>query len=214
MTKDPSRIRIRSIQESSPRKTRTACSSVFGLHSVVTLLDRFLNIYMVKGVMTYVLTIRNQTHYFGVQNLKRAMQRPEGVGLLTVSNHVTTIDSASLFAPQMHFRDLLETRNCGLWNVAREDQPFGTLFLSMMSPLVKIMPIFRGGGVYQIALSNFIQRVKYGEWCHIFPEGRTYQVRIRVSLNDRINCSHAGMISTAVFERAVVRGLRTAVWVP
>ena len=164
--------------------------------------------------MTYVLTIRNQTHYFGVQNLQRAMQRPEGVGLLTVSNHVTTIDSASLFAPQMHFRDLLDTRNCGLWNVAREDQPFGTLFLSMMSPLVKIMPIFRGGGVYQIALSNFIQRVKYGEWCHIFPEGRTYQVQMLRSLKDRTNCSRVGMISIAASEQVVVLDLRTAAWGP
>lgn len=145
----------------------------------------FIDIYAVKGIMTYVLTIRNQTHYFGVHNLRDAINRPEGVGLLTVCNHVTTIDSASLFAPQMHFRDLLDTRNCGLWNVAREDQPFGTRFLSMICPLVKIMPIFRGGGVYQIALSNFIQRVKFGEWCHIFPEGRTYQVLSSTPFNPR-----------------------------
>ena len=39
------------------------------------------------------------------------------------------------------------------------------------------MPIHRGGGVYQIALDNFIQRIKYGDWGHIFPEGRTYQVQ-------------------------------------
>ena len=52
----------------------------------------------------FLLTIRNQTHYFGVKNLRTALDRPDGVGLLTVSNHVTTIDSASLPCPNIHFR--------------------------------------------------------------------------------------------------------------
>ena len=49
--------------------------------------------------MQYVLTIRNHTHYFGIHNLYNALERPDGVGLLSVSNHVTTIDSASLPTP-------------------------------------------------------------------------------------------------------------------
>lgn len=126
--------------------------------------------------MQYLLTIRNHTHYFGIHNLRDALARPDGVGLLTVSNHVTTIDSASLTSPLVHFKDLLNPHNCGYWNLAREDQTHEKLSKSMITSLVKIMPIHRGGGVYQIALTNFIQRIKYGEWGHIFPEGRTYQV--------------------------------------
>lgn len=53
--------------------------------------------------MQYVLTIRNHTHYFGIHNLHAALERPEGVGLLSVSNHVTTIDSASLPTPLIQF---------------------------------------------------------------------------------------------------------------
>ena len=45
----------------------------------------------------------------------------------------------------------------------------------MICSLIKIMPIDRSGGVNQIGLSNFIQRGKYGDWIHIFPEGKTYQ---------------------------------------
>ncbi|KAK8806134.1 hypothetical protein WA171_007219 [Blastocystis sp. BT1] len=140
---------------------------------------RFLDIYAVKGVMQYLLTIRNQTHYFGVKNLRTALDRPDGVGLLTVSNHVTTIDSASLPCPNIHFRDLLNPRNCGYWNLAREDQTFETAPKAMICSLAKLMPIHRGGGVYQIALDNFIQRIKYGDWGHIFPEGRTYQEQLK-----------------------------------
>ena len=56
---------------------------------------------------------------------------------------------------------------------------FNTLFKSMFSSLVKIMPIDRNGGVNQIALSNFTQRAKYGDWVHMFPEGRTYQDQLK-----------------------------------
>lgn len=140
---------------------------------------RFIDMYTVKGVMNYLLMIRNHTHYFGIHNLRDCLDRPENVGLLTVSNHVTTIDSASLPSPLMHFKDLLNPRNCGYWNLAREDETHESVPKSMVTSLVKIMPIHRGGGVHQIALTNFIQRVKNGEWCHIFPEGRTYQVSMK-----------------------------------
>lgn len=126
--------------------------------------------------MTYLLTRRNSTHYYGVENLKSALERPDGVSLLTVSNHVSTIDSASLPSPVVSFRDMLNPHNCGFWNLAREDQTSETTLKAMIVATVKIMPVWRGGGVYQTAVTNFIARLRNGEWCHIFPEGRTYQV--------------------------------------
>lgn len=56
---------------------------------------------------------------------------------------------------------------------------FNTLLKSMGSSLVKIMPVDRNGGVDQIALANFTQRAKYGDWVHMFPEGRTYQDQLK-----------------------------------
>ena len=108
--------------------------------------------------------------------MNQCLDRPEGVGLLTVSNHVTTIDSAALPSPVIPAKKLFDARNCGYWNLAREDQTHNNLGVSMITSLVKIMPIHRGGGVFQIALTNFIQRIRNGDWGHIFPEGRTYQV--------------------------------------
>ena len=46
--------------------------------------------------MKYVVNVRNKTHFYGLSNLLDALNRPEGAGLLTVCNHVTTIDSASI----------------------------------------------------------------------------------------------------------------------
>ena len=56
---------------------------------------------------------------------------------------------------------------------------FSTFLKSMASSLVKIMPVDRNGGVDQIALSNFTQRAKYGDWVHLCPEGRTYQDQLK-----------------------------------
>ena len=41
------------------------------------------------------------------------------------------------------------------------------------------MPICRGAGVFQVLLSDFIQRGKNGDWIHMFPEGRTYQDQLK-----------------------------------
>ena len=108
----------------------------------------FIDIYAVKGIMTYVLTIRNQTHYFGVHNLRDAMNRPEGVGLLTVCNHVTTLDSASIvpsiipFCSSRCFRSwlaqLVKSRNCGYWNLGAEEIMFDKPVKAGISSLVKV----------------------------------------------------------------------------
>lgn len=37
------------------------------------------------------------------------------------------------------------------------------------------MPVDRNGGVFQMALADFAQRAIFGDWIHMFPEGRTYQ---------------------------------------
>lgn len=41
------------------------------------------------------------------------------------------------------------------------------------------MPVNRNGGVFQVLLSDFIQRGKNGDWIHMFPEGRTYQDQLK-----------------------------------
>lgn len=46
--------------------------------------------------MQYLMHVRNKVHHYGVENLLSVLNRPEDVGLLTVCNHVTTLDSASI----------------------------------------------------------------------------------------------------------------------
>lgn len=57
---------------------------------------RLMDTLLVRYSMQYVMHVRNKVHHFGLNNLFNALNRPEGVGLLTVCNHVTTLDSASI----------------------------------------------------------------------------------------------------------------------
>lgn len=41
----------------------------------------------------------------------------------------------------------------------------------------KVLPIERGGGIDQKLLLDFSRRLAAGGWCHVFPEGKTVQVR-------------------------------------
>lgn len=43
--------------------------------------------------------------------------------------------------------------------------------------LAKVLPIERRAGPDQKLLLNFSRKLAAGEWCHIFPEGKTVQVR-------------------------------------
>ena len=45
--------------------------------------------------MSFVINRMNKTTYYNLESIQKAIERPEGVGLLTVSNHVSVLDSAS-----------------------------------------------------------------------------------------------------------------------
>lgn len=62
------------------------------------------------------------------------------------------------------------------WTLATEDVCFNTKFRSTFFSIGKVMPIQRGGGIYQVQFNEFIERAKHGDWLHIYPEGRIYQV--------------------------------------
>lgn len=47
------------------------------------------------------------------------------------------------------------------------------------------MPVDRNGGVFQMALQDFIQRGILGDWIHMFPEGRTYQDQLKSCRNEQ-----------------------------
>jgi monolysocardiolipin acyltransferase len=95
----------------------------------------------------------------------RAQQRA-GRGLLTFSNHVGLFDDPWLLAcfqgPEWE----------GLrWVTADALNFFDTRLKAAVFSAGKAVPILRGAGVDQPGMTFLAERLRAGEWVHIFPEG-------------------------------------------
>lgn len=98
--------------------------------------------------------------------------RPPGVPLITVSNHMSTLDD-----PVMWGFKGFPTCNANLqrWVLAAEDICFKNPVLSYFFRLGKCIPITRGGGIYQEHMTEALDRLSNGEWLHTFPQGKVHQ---------------------------------------
>lgn len=100
--------------------------------------------------------------------------RPAGVPLITVTNHESMLDEPLIIS--IMGMKVLFLPHLVKWTLATEDVCFSSYFRSTFFSIGKVMPIQRGGGLFQVQFTEFIDRAKYGDWLHIYPEGRIYQV--------------------------------------
>ncbi|WOG86810.1 hypothetical protein DCAR_0206028 [Daucus carota subsp. sativus] len=120
-----------------------------------------------------VATLLNHTNVHNSHTLLRLLRsRPPGVPLITVSNHMSTLDD-----PVMWGFKGFPTSDASLarWALAAEDICFKNTVLSYFFRLGKCIPITRGGGIYQEHMNEALDRLSDGEWLHTFPEGKVSQ---------------------------------------
>ncbi|KAI3784394.1 hypothetical protein L1987_43493 [Smallanthus sonchifolius] len=120
-----------------------------------------------------VAVLLNSTSIHNADTLLNLVRsRPPGVPLITVSNHMSTLDD-----PVMWGFKGFPTCNAGLqrWVLAAEDICFKNTVLSYFFRLGKCIPITRGGGIYQEHMTEALERLSDGEWLHTFPEGKVCQ---------------------------------------
>ncbi|KAH6799338.1 Phospholipid/glycerol acyltransferase family protein [Perilla frutescens var. frutescens] len=131
-------------------------------------------IFMAVGAFTKaVANLLNTTTVDNLETLLRLVcHRPPGVPLLTVSNHMSTLDDPVMWG----FKGFpTSDAELGRWVLAAEDICFKNPVYSYCFRLGKCIPITRGGGIYQEHMNEALDRLTDGAWVHTFPEGKVYQ---------------------------------------
>ncbi|GLJ47131.1 hypothetical protein SUGI_0995110 [Cryptomeria japonica] len=113
----------------------------------------------------------NYTEVYGAEKLQEAIKyRPKGQPLITVSNHVASVDDpfviSSVLPPQL----LLDAKSLR-WTLCATDRCFTNPVTSAFFRSVKVLPVARGDGIYQKGMNMALSKLNQGDWVHIFPEG-------------------------------------------
>lgn len=113
----------------------------------------------------------NTTFVYNEQNLLKLVEsREEGRSLITVCNHASTADDPLLFG-LLPFRVLCRP-SMMRWGLGASDILFTKKSHGTFFALGKVIPIVRGEGVYQKGMDMLLEKMNYGDWVHIFPEGK------------------------------------------
>lgn len=113
----------------------------------------------------------NITEIHGADKLEQAVsQRPEGQSLITVCNHVASMDDPLVMAALLPPSILIQAKNLR-WTLCATDRCFTNAAFSAFFRSVKVLPLRRGAGLQQEGIDIALSKLKNGDWVHIFPEG-------------------------------------------
>ncbi|XP_022719430.1 tafazzin [Durio zibethinus] len=113
----------------------------------------------------------NRVQVYGLEKLHDALlNRPKNKPLITVSNHVASVDDPFVIASLLPPRVLLDAQNLR-WALCASDRCFSNPVTSAFFRSVKVLPVSRGDGIYQKGMDMAISKLNTGGWVHIFPEG-------------------------------------------
>lgn len=107
----------------------------------------------------------NTTDFTRGERLQQALDR--GRGLLTFSNHVSLYDDPWITACLYRKIDWVQLR----WVASDALNFFGTPLKGLLFSAGKCVPIVRGAGPDQLGMNFLAERLRLGDWVHVFPEG-------------------------------------------
>ncbi|GAB2246441.1 hypothetical protein Droror1_Dr00001934 [Drosera rotundifolia] len=139
--------------------------------SVIIRLLQAVAVPILGNVCQVFMTGLNRVQIYGVEKLHEALlNRPKGRPLITVSNHVASMDDPLVISALLPPRVLMEAHNLR-WTLCATDRCFKNAVTSAFFRCVKVLPVSRGDGVYQKGLDMAVSKLNNGGWVHIFPEG-------------------------------------------
>ncbi|KAA8545179.1 hypothetical protein F0562_019932 [Nyssa sinensis] len=111
------------------------------------------------------------SRYMVQRKLHQALlHRPKNKPLVTVSNHVASMDDPLVIASLIPPSALLNAHSLR-WTLCATDRCFRNPATSAFFRCVKVLPVSRGDGIYQKGMDMAISKLNSGGWVHIFPEG-------------------------------------------
>ena len=140
-------------------------------------INRFLA-WLVIRYSQHVMQRMNRLSIDGLERLK-ALHDRGGRGLLTFANHVSRLDDP-LLVSNFGLAELPYQRM--RWVSADALKLFSNPVSAFIFSAGKCVPTVRGGGIDQTAMHFLSERLREGDWVHIFPEGganRDPQARLR-----------------------------------
>ncbi|CAA7399904.1 unnamed protein product [Spirodela intermedia] len=139
--------------------------------SVIFQLLQYVAIPVIGNVCHVFMHGLNHIQIYGLEKFHSALlRRPKGKALLTVSNHVASVDDPFVIASLLPPSVMLDARNVR-WTLCATDRCFRNPTLSTFFSCCKVLPVSRGDGVYQKGMDMALSKLNNGGWVHIFPEG-------------------------------------------
>jgi len=154
-------------------KTEVQTSRFFLLDWVRRAYRRFI-ICLTGLIFIFLLRVLNKTKVHNYKTLEKLMlERDEGVGLFTYSNHHSMLDDPGLPALFMPWHSMPWRKM--RWNLCNTDMYFVHPVLTHIFRLGKGMPVSRFEGPEQRYMRDFTEKLNNKDWCHIFAEGKIVQ---------------------------------------
>eukprot|EP00897_Mesotaenium_endlicherianum_P010947 jgi/Mesen1/9881/ME000070S09162 len=133
----------------------------------------------VGAFSTLLTSVFNKTEVVNKERLMELVNsRPPGTPLITVSNHMSTLDDPLMWG---HWWLRSSDPKLCRWTLTAKDICFTNKYFSYLFRVGKSIPTIRGGGIQQDAIFEAIDRVNDGDWLHTFPEGKVQQEHLPIS---------------------------------
>jgi 1-acyl-sn-glycerol-3-phosphate acyltransferase len=95
----------------------------------------------------------------------------DGQPLITVCNHVSTLDDPFLQSALLPASVRWASKRMR-WGICTEEICFSNPYVGAFLGGGKALPIQRGGSMHQKGIATMQLRLNDGDWVHVFPEGR------------------------------------------
>jgi len=128
----------------------------------------------VSNLSSYLLNNLNEIKCFNLEEYQKTRTQNNGRGLLTYSNHIHYLDDPliTMSLDKLVFKNLNQDWYKGVrWIAADSYNFFSNPIKGKIYSTGKCVPVFRGDGPDQRGMDFLEERLKAGDWIHVFPEG-------------------------------------------